>query len=181
MRIWTGIVMLVATTAFTPFQQPVTAVPTGATGLCKDGTYEMRAAKSGACSGHKGVKTWYAAKGATAKSAMMPAAAAPAKAAPTKPTTAPAPAPAMKPAPSTPPAMAATTPKAMSAKKTSSAASKTAAPGGGPGLVWVNSSSKIYHCLGSTEYGRTKKGSYMSEADAKAAGNRAARNKACAP
>ncbi len=179
MRTWTGIVMLVATTAFTPLQQPVpAAAPAGATGLCKDGTYETRAVKSGACSGHKGVKTWYAAKGTAAKTATAPATAAAAtpKMAATKPAMAPAPTAAMKPAPVTPPAAAAT-PKPMSAKKTASAA----APGGGPGLVWVNSSSKIYHCFGTTEYGRTKKGSYMSEADAKTAGNRAARNKACAP
>jgi hypothetical protein len=61
----------------------------------------------------------------------------------------------------------------------SSASNKTPAPGGGPGLVWVNSSTNVYHCYGSEFYGTTKAGKYMSEADAKSAGARPDRNKAC--
>jgi hypothetical protein len=55
----------------------------------------------------------------------------------------------------------------------------TAAPGGGPDKVWVNSGSKVYHCPGGKYYGKTKAGAYMSEADAKAAGNHAVSKKGC--
>ena len=43
-------------------------------------------------------------------------------------------------------------------------------------VVWVNTASKIYHYPGTRYYARTKLGAYMCEADAKAAGDRAARS-----
>lgn len=51
----------------------------------------------------------------------------------------------------------------------------TPAPGGGHGLVWVNSESHIYHKEGSRFYGKTKQGKYMSEAEAIKEGDRAAK------
>jgi hypothetical protein len=143
-------------------QAPASA-PAGSTGLCKDGTYSQAAKKQGACRGHNGVKEWYAAASGAAASA--PAAAA-------KP--APAAAPASAPTPE------AAAPKASAAPKAPAASTaKAAAPGGGPGQVWVNTATKVYHCPGDRYYGKTKAGSYMSEADAKAGGNRPDHNKAC--
>src|SRR2546423_1460841 len=51
----------------------------------------------------------------------------------------------------------------------------TPAPGGGHGLVWVNTESHIYHKEGSRFYGKTKQGKYMSEAEATKEGDRAAK------
>jgi hypothetical protein len=50
----------------------------------------------------------------------------------------------------------------------------TPATGGGHGLVWVNTTTHVYHKEGSRFYGTTKKGKYVSEADAIKEGDRAA-------
>ena len=121
------------------------AAPAGATGKCKDGTFTSAATKQGACRGHQGIDTWFA---ATA-SAPAPSATAPVA----------APTPVAAPAPASTPARASTSDKA-------------AAPGGGPGLVWVNTESNVYHCYGTHWYGITKAGKYMSEAQATGAGAR---------
>lgn len=52
--------------------------------------------------------------------------------------------------------------------------SNSPAPGGGHGLVWVNTETHIYHREGSRFYGTTKKGKYMTEADAIKEGDKAA-------
>ena len=46
----------------------------------------------------------------------------------------------------------------------------------GAAVVWVNEHSQIYHFAGTHDYGHTKRGAYMCEAGAQAAGNRAAKN-----
>ena len=129
--------------------------PAGAMGECKDGTFSMAASKAGACRGHQGVKEWYAAAppAAAAKSA-------PAMATPT--------------APAAP--MAAKAAPTAAAKGT---AAMTQAAGGGPGMVWLNTGTKVYHCSGTQYYGKTKEGKYMSEVDAKAMGAHADHNKPC--
>ena len=89
-----------------------------------------------------------------------------------KPAVAGSPAPAASPAPSQ-------TTRAQR-KAAGAAANKPLAaqtPGGGPGMVWVNTKSKVYHVQASKWYGRTKHGKYMTEADAKAAGNHPAPGK----
>lgn len=139
------------------------AMPAGATGKCKDGSFTTAPKKQGACRGHQGVDTWYAAEAAApAAASKTPAPAAAASA----------------PAPVNTPAPAASSPAPKTSSR-ASASSKTPAPGGGPGLVWVNSSTNVYHCYGTQFYGTTKSGKYMSEADAKSAGARPDRNKAC--
>jgi hypothetical protein len=44
-------------------------------------------------------------------------------------------------------------------------------------VVWVNTPTRIYHYSGTHYYGQTHRGAYMCEADARAAGYRAARNR----
>jgi hypothetical protein len=45
--------------------------------------------------------------------------------------------------------------------------------------VWVNLRSALYHCPGSKWYGIGKRGAWMTEADARAKGYRAAYKRAC--
>lgn len=149
-------------TSVASYAQAPAAAPAGSTGLCKDGSYSSNATKKGACAGHKGVKEWYAA----AAAAPAAAAAAPASAAPAA-------------TPAAPAAMAKPAAPAAMAPAKPAAAAATPAAGAKPGDVWVNTSSKVYHCAGSKYFGKTKAGSYMTEAAAKAAGAHADHGKAC--
>jgi hypothetical protein len=58
--------------------------------------------------------------------------------------------------------------------RSAEAAANAPAPGGGHGLVWVNTETHVYHREGSRFYGTTKKGKYMTEAEAMKEGDRAA-------
>ncbi len=166
----TAIRLMVVATGFLAAQVAAAQAPAGSTGQCKDGTYTTAASKQGACRGHQGVKEWNAAAAPT------PAAKTPATTA--APATAPAPA-AKAPAPAPAPTSTATPAPAAKASPAAKAAAMPQAAGGGPGLVWVNTSSNVYHCYGSDYYGKTKAGAYMSEADAKAKGARPDHGKPC--
>ena len=85
----------------------------------------------------------------------------------------------MTPAPGTAPASARTTatPATTKAATNTGGSMGAPAPGGGAGLVWVNSETKVFHRQGDKYYGTTKRGKYMSEADAVKAGNHETKQK----
>jgi DNA uptake protein ComE-like DNA-binding protein len=64
-----------------------------------------------------------------------------------------------------------------SASKSTSSSPAQYQPPPSPGMVWVNTDTKIFHREGDRWYGRTKKGKYMSEADAVKAGYRLSKEK----
>jgi len=63
-------------------------------------------------------------------------------------------------------------PAAPTAPAAAKAVKQAQPPPAGSGMVWVNTDSKIYHKEGSQWYGKTKQGSYMTEAEAIKAGYR---------
>jgi predicted lipid-binding transport protein (Tim44 family) len=76
--------------------------------------------------------------------------------------------------PASNPAAPSTTPAAKPHKAPEPQAAQ--APGGGNGQVWVNTETHVYHKEGSKWYGKTKKGKYLSEADAVKEGDKPAKN-----
>jgi micrococcal nuclease len=61
----------------------------------------------------------------------------------------------------------------------SAAVAEQKPPPAGPVRVWVNTASKVYHCPDTRYYGNTSRGSYMTEAEAKATGNKPAYGRPC--
>lgn len=155
---WLGLVAILAMMQMSLAQVPAGA-PAGATGLCNDGTYYTGATKKGACRGHQGVKQWWGASSTSGTNGSATSAAAPSSHA------------------ATPPPQAPSQPETGATTKAAPAAAP--APGGGPGMVWVNTSSNVYHCPGTRYYGTTKAGSYMTEAEATAKGARPDHGKPC--
>lgn len=160
------------------FAQAPAGAPAGSTGLCNDGTYSKASTKMGACFGHKGVKTWWGATKSSTSSSTKATSTTPASKSKTSSTTT-ATAPATKPAATPAPSNPSTSTTSTKSTSTTSTKTTTAAPGGGPGLVWLNTASNVYHCYGSQYYGKTKAGSYMSESDAKAKGAHPVGGKPC--
>src|SRR3984957_10895981 len=127
-----GCAALVVLTLQAGTAQVPAGAPSGSTGQCNDSTYAHAPSKRGACKGHQGVKVWFAT-------------------APTKTSPAAATADDISSGLSTDPdrnvsaielGTAAPTPQA----KAPTTASTRTAPGGGRGLVWLNTSTTIYHC-----------------------------------
>jgi hypothetical protein len=106
-------------------------------------------------------------KAVTPAKAEKPAKAAPATAPAATSASAPAPAPAAKPV-------------SADAPKPAASAAASSQPRQAPpvkGMVWVNTSTKVYHYEGDKWYGNTKEGKYMTEDEAIKAGYRASKEK----
>jgi hypothetical protein len=197
-RLWFGCLVLAAGLAV-----PIAVLaqaPASVSATCKDGTTFTGASRRGACHGHGGVQSWTAAAAPTATAAPS------ATTGPTATTTRAASVSATckdgtsftgtkrrgacrghggvqtwttVAAPATTPPNATTT--TATAPSGAGAAATRAQNVNNPtaGQVWVNTTSKVYHCPGDRYYGKTKHGEYLSETAAKAQGDRPSRGKSC--
>jgi hypothetical protein len=156
-----------------PAPAPVAAAPaaTGGESVMKQCGDQWKAAKA---AGTTNGQTWQEfLKSCRAQTASAPAAA---------PTMAPAPAPAPLPAAiqaALPKPAPVTTHPAANPTGAGQFASESEAKARCPSdtVVWVNTKSHIYHLAGTPSYGTTKRGAYMCEADANAAGDRASKSR----
>lgn len=165
---WVYSVLVCATLLAVP---AVSAADTSTQVTCKDGTTSPHGGR-GACSGHGGIdKTATAGNASTASSSAGGSTAPSAATAPARAPAAPA-----APAPASP---SSTHPPSTQTTGPTGTTTTAPAPGGGPGMVWVNTASKVYHCPSDRYYGKTKQGEYMTEAEAKTKGNRPDHNKPC--
>jgi hypothetical protein len=148
--------------------------PAGSTGLCKDGTYTTAAKKRGACNNHEGMKAWFGTP--------IPQAApvSPPQAQPILPESS-DPMPSRSPVATSGDAQSAPPPpsQAFTPTPSSGAPPKQVQSPADAVKVWVNLSSKVYHCPGSEWYGKTQSGRYMTQAEAIAMGARPAYSKPC--
>ena len=140
------------------------------TASCKDGTSFTGSSRRGACARHGGVMAFGAAPAAPAVAGAMPAAPTPVPSSTAAVPVSPAGQAGVGPGPAAAyPAPAVTRPMPTAAT----------AAGGGAGQVWVNRSTKVYHCPGTRYFGKTQSGAYMTEAAATAEGDRPSHGKAC--
>ena len=120
-----------------------------ATARCQDGSYSYSTSRQGTCSGHGGVSEWLATDAATAKCKDG--------------------------------TLSASVSRQGTCSRHGGVASwitpSNASTAGA--RVWVNTSSRVYHCPGSRYYGGTKQGQYMTEGEARGNGYRPAYDRTC--